>query len=127
MFDSPGNRPLEHGTQIDDFLTVEAREDQILEAIKAYPNVEYRFINTDECIDENGDEDWDKETPLVINAVGDDFKYVFSSEPSYDPYFKRAYPWATHVVVDEKRVTVPISGTKVRQMTKEEAQKWLAK
>ncbi len=125
MFDSPGNHILEHGTKIDSLLSVDSRIRQIKEAIKKYPNVEFRFINTDGCVKEDGTEDWDKETPLVIDIVGNDFKYVFSSEPSYDPYFKRAYPWATHVVVDEKRVHVPISGTKVRTMTMEEAIKWL--
>ena len=74
----------------------------------------------------DGTEDWDKETPLVIDIVGNDFKYVFSSEPSYDEYFKRAYPWATHIIIDEKRIHVPISGTEVRTMTMEEAIKWLA-
>ncbi|MBQ0112102.1 MAG: adenylyltransferase/cytidyltransferase family protein [Bacteroidales bacterium] len=126
LFDSPCNRKLEHGTNIDDLLTVSAREKQIKEAVAHYKNVEYRFINTDECLDKNGDEDWDKETPLVINAIGSNFKYVFSSEPSYGDYFKRAYPWAEHVIVDEKRVIVPISGTKVRSMTRKEAEVWIA-
>lgn len=126
LFDSPESRYLEHGTKIDPILTTAARCEQIKKAIANYPNVEFRFINTDECIKEDGSEDWDKETPLVIDIVGNDFKYVFSSEPSYDEYFKRAYPWATHVIVDEKRIHVPISGTEVRTMTMEEAVKWLA-
>lgn len=126
LFDSLENQHLKHGTQIDNLLTVEARIEQIKKAISKYRNVEFRFINTEDCIKEDGSEDWDKETPLVIDAVGKEFKYVFSSEPSYDPYFKRAYPWATHIVVDEKRIQVPISGTEVRKMTMEEAVKWLA-
>lgn len=126
MFDCPENKELEHGTKIDDFLTIRAREKQIKESIKKFPNVEYRFINTNECLDENGKEDWDKETPLVIKAVGGKFQYVFSSEPSYDEYFKRAYPWAQHIIVDAERIVVPISGTKIRTMTKKQALKWLA-
>ena len=126
LFDSPEQRPLEHGTQIDELLTVSAREKQIKESIKSYSNVEYKYLNTDTCIDENGKEDWDKETPLVLKLIGNNFKYVFSSEPSYDAYFKRAYPWAKHIIIDEKRITVPISGTKIRSMSLEEAQKWIS-
>ena len=126
LFDTPESRYLEHGTKIDSLLTTEARCEQIKKAVSKYPNVELRFINTDECMKSDGTEDWDKETPLVIDIVGNDFKYVFSSEPSYDEYFKRAYPWATHIIIDEKRIHVPISGTEVRTMTMEEAIKWLA-
>ena len=50
---------------------------------------------------------------------------MFSSEPAYDAYFKRAYPWAKHIIIDEKRIHVPISGTEVRTLTLEEAIKWL--
>lgn len=126
LFDSNDNQHLKHGTKIDNLLTLESRIEQIKNAISKYQNVEFKFIDTAQCVKEDGTEDWDKETPLVIEAVGNDFKYVFTSEPSYDPYFKRAYPWATHIVVDEKRIHVPISGTKVRAMNMEEALKWLA-
>ena len=30
--------------------------------------------------------------------------FVYSSEPSYSEYFSRAYPEATHVIVDAKRI-----------------------
>lgn len=125
LFDSPENRSLEHGTKIDTILSLRARTEQMENLVTKYPNVEFRIINTDGCLKDDGTEDWDKETPLVLEAIGDRFKYVFSSEPSYDDYFKRAYPWATHIVVDEKRIHVPISGTEVRLMTMEEAEKWL--
>ena len=126
LFDSPEQRSLEHGTKIDKLLTISARAYQIKEAIKKFPNVEYLYLNTNECADENGNEDWDKETPLVLNLIGNDFNYVFSSEPNYDAYFKRAYPWAKHIIVDEHRIIVPISGTEIREMTLTEAKSWLA-
>ena len=126
LFDSPEQRSLEHETNIDELLTISARAYQIKEAIKKFPNVEYLYLNTNECADENGNEDWDKETPLVLNLIGDDFNYVFSSEPNYDAYFKRAYPWAKHIIVDEHRIIVPISGTEIREMTLNEAKSWLA-
>ena len=126
LFDSPEQRILEFGTKIDEILTIPAREKQIKESIAKFKNVEYLYLNTDECIDENGKEDWDKETPLVINLIGNDFSYVFSSEPSYDAYFRKAYPWAKHIIIDEKRISVPISGTEIREMSFDEAKQWLA-
>ena len=66
---------------------------------------------------------WDAETEYVMKAVGD-FQAVYSSEPGYDAYFKRAYPFARHILVDVPRVHVPISGTKIRGMDTETAGKW---
>ena len=52
--------------------------------------------------------------------------YVYSSEPQYGEYFSRAYPEATHIIVDEKRKTYPISGTMIRAMeVLEDRQKWM--
>ena len=64
------------------------------------------------------------ETPLVINACGK-IDVVFGSEPDYGDYFKRAYPWAKHVIIDTERKTNPISGTMLRNMNEEERKKWI--
>lgn len=130
LFDSPENRHLEHGTDIDEYLTIESRMRQlVLMASKLqlkYPNVKIkvRYINTDCCVKEDGSEDWDKETPLVINEIGGEFDYVYSSEPSYDDYFKRAYPFAKHILVDPPREIYPISATKIRLGGEETFDKW---
>lgn len=120
LFDSPDNRELEHGTTIDNYLTIAYRMEQLnrmKETLsKTYPtvNIVIHYINTDECVYEDGSEDWDKETPLVMKAIGRQFDYVYSSEESYDAYFKRAYPFAEHILVDPPRETYPISATKIR-------------
>ena len=67
----------------------------------------------------DGSEDWDAETPLVIEKIGK-FDAVYSSEESYGEYFSRASPWAKHVLVDPPRIVYPISGTKIRNMKDEE-------
>ena len=72
----------------------------------------------------DGTDTWDAETPYVMRTVGD-FQAVYSSEPSYDAYFRRAYPFAVHRLVDPPRVQVPISGTKLRAMTENDAEPWL--
>ncbi|MBP5280085.1 MAG: adenylyltransferase/cytidyltransferase family protein [Erysipelotrichaceae bacterium] len=74
----------------------------------------------------DGKEDWDGETPLVRALLGDQLDAVYSSEPSYDAYFKRAYPEAEHRLVDVPRIHYPISGTKIREMTDEkEREVWM--
>jgi len=81
-------------------------------------------IDVTNCKTPDGREDWDAETPLVLTSCGK-LNVVFSSEPSYDDYFKRAYPEATHILIDPPRYVVPISGTACRNMTEKEAKGWM--
>lgn len=67
----------------------------------------------------DGSEDWDAETPLVREIVGNQLDAVYSSEESYSEYFRRAYPEAVHRLVDARRIRYPISGTQLREMTDE--------
>ena len=100
---------------------------RIKEECQRYPNV--RFVMLDcsvmhEKALRDGTDTWDAETEYVMKAVGD-FQAAYSSEPGYDAYFKRAYPFARHILVDAPRVHVPISGTKIRGMDTEDAEMWL--
>jgi HTH-type transcriptional repressor of NAD biosynthesis genes len=73
----------------------------------------------------DGTEDWDAETPLVRQFVPK-MDFVYSSEPQYGEYFKRAYPEATHIIVDTERKTYPISSTMIRAMKiREEKELWM--
>ena len=109
----------------DDYLTVESRLERLHEICKNYKNVKISTIDVTQLKLPDGTEDWDAETPLVLAITGK-MDAVYSSEPSYDDYFKRAYPWAKHVLVDPPRITFPISGTKIREMTDEEERKsWM--
>ena len=63
------------------------------------------------------------ETPLVLDVCGH-FDAVFGSEPSYAPYFRRAYPWAVYIQVDPPRIHYPISGTRIRESW-EENRSWM--
>ena len=109
----------------DAILTVAARKAQVQRICALYPNTEFHIIDTSELRLPNGSEDWDAETPLVRNFVPR-MDYVYSSEPSYNDYFKRAYPEATHIIVDAERKTYPISGTLIRAMKEmEEKEKWM--
>ena len=108
------------------YLSVEDRKKHLFNVCKNYDNAIPVLIDVSKCRFENGDEDWDAETPLVRQVVGDRLDAVYSSEISYGDYFSRAYPEATHRIVDYKRIKYPISGTKIRKMkTKKERELWI--
>ena len=98
------------------YLSVEVRKQKVIELTNNYPNAIPIFIDVTNCRLEDGNEDWDAETPLVRDVVGDILDAVYSSEESYGNYFNRAYPEATHRIVDYRRIHYPISGTKIRNM-----------
>lgn len=106
-------------------LHVRSRIEQLKRVCKLYDNVTFEVVDTQDCKLPDGSEDWDAETPLVRQYIPK-MDYVYSSEPSYDAYFKRAYPEATHHIVDAERITYPISATMIRAMeTLTEKQKWM--
>lgn len=106
-------------------ISVYERIKQLTRICAMYPNVEFKVIDVLELKKPDGTEDWDAETPLVRKYVPH-MDYVYSSEPSYDEYFKRAYPEAKHILVDPERIKYPISGTLIRAMkTLEEKKQWM--
>lgn len=107
-----------------DMLSIASRIQQLYRVAGQYDCVIPLVIDVSSCRKEDGSEDWDKETPLVLNTCGK-FDAVFGSEPSYAPYFARAYPWADYVIVDTGRTEVPVSATEIRNMNEEEAKKWI--
>lgn len=107
------------------FLSLDFRKKQIIIAASYFPNVIPKIIDVSECFNPDGSENWDKETPLVLNACRK-FDAVFGSEPDYREYFTRAYPWADYIIVDSAREEVPISATEIRKMNDiKEIKKWL--
>ena len=105
-----------HRTGLEEYLSVIKRTEHMLNICKTYKNAIPILIDVSKCRLDSGEEDWDQETPLVRNIVGNELNAVYSSEPSYEDYFNRAYPEAVHRVVDYKRIHYPISGTKIRNM-----------
>lgn len=88
-----------------------------------YPHARMHMIDVSAMRNPDGSEDWDAETPLVRNILPR-IDAIYSSEPSYDPYFKRAYPEAVHRILDPGRTVIPISGTAIRGMESSEAERW---
>lgn len=110
-----------------DIFSKEARWNQVKKVAEMYDNVQPFLIDISNCITPDGREDWDAETPLVLNTCPTKFTSIFGSEPvMYAPYFERAYPWADYIVVDVDRKEVPISATMIRhELSEEEAKKWI--
>lgn len=110
----------------EEYLTVKDRIKHMKKAIKKYDNVKFATIDCSLLKNEDGSENWDAETPLVLDIVGGRVDAAYSSEPSYGDYFKRAYPNCVHRIVDYKRIKYPISGTKIRNMKSiKEREKWI--
>lgn len=106
------------------WLQPEDRLRRIKNACKKFKNVKVVPIDVTECKFEDGSEDWDKETQLVLDVCGP-LDAVFGSEPEYGDYFKRAYPNAVYELIDVERKAVPISGTMIREMNEEDRKKWI--
>ncbi len=106
-------------------LEVSSRIAQLERVCSLYHNVEFHIIDDGELYREDGTTDWDLETPLVRHYLPK-IDYVYSSEPSYGEYFRRAYPEAEHILVDVERKIYPISSTMIRAMELlKDKQKWM--
>ena len=97
-----------------DYLKVGDRKAKVIEVASWFDNVVPIFIDVSACRKEDGTEDWDAETPLVLMAAGQ-LDAVYGSEPSYAHYFKRAYPGAVYRCLDPERKEFNISATKIRE------------
>ena len=114
-------------TRDDAFLKPEAREKHIREICsERFDNVKLVVADVSTCIKEDGSDDWDAETPIMTEACeGNILDAVYGSEPSYEKYFKKAYPTAEYILVDVDRKEVPISATKIRSMSEKEREDWI--
>lgn len=77
----------------------------------------------------NGVENWYAEAGYMKGLIEPEhFDAVYSSEPSYDQFFKSCYPEAEHVLVDPKKEVNRISSSILRTLddTDEELMRWIA-
>ena len=116
------------GEMPEDWLSVEARKAQLKRVCEKYSSIAKVIPAAIDCgklRKEVGNDTWDAETPLVRALVGDRLDAVYGSEEAYGKYFKRAYPEAVYRLVDVNRELIPISGTLVRKMKREDREKWM--
>ena len=118
-------RVLKETGGTDKTLDVNYRTEQVKRVCNLYDNVDFVVVDVLSLKNPDGTEDWDAETPLVRKYVPK-MDFVYSSEPRYDEYFSRAFPEATHVIVDAERKTYPISSTMIRAMRLlEDKEQWM--
>ncbi|MBR1374788.1 MAG: adenylyltransferase/cytidyltransferase family protein [Cardiobacteriaceae bacterium] len=109
----------------DYFLSQEYRCSAIKNACNKFQNVFVCSLDIGKLRDDQGEEDWQAEVPLIIEITGK-FDVIYSSEISYDNFFRENYPWAEHRIIDAERKNIPISATKIRQMKNDkEKQQWI--
>ena len=107
------------------WLAAEERIKQVNSACRKFPNLRFTTLYCDVIYEnEELETNWDKETNFVRSVVGSTFDVIYSSEPSYSDYFKKAYPFAKHILIDPKRAEVPISATMIREGGEQMYKKW---
>ena len=122
--------PLVGDPNVQKMLLPAYRRRQVRACCESFPDGRVRFAALDakkahQAGALSGKSSWDSETEHVLRLSGG-FEAVYSSEPSYAPYFQRAYPFAVHRLVDVPRIHVPISGTRLREMAFLQARIWTA-
>lgn len=96
----------------DGFESVEPtrRAAWIGEAVSGLDHVEVLTVE-----DFDTEYDWDAGAEAIKRAIGHNIDTIFSSEPDYDPVFKRNYPGARHIVMDSERLKISVSASDIRR------------
>ncbi|MBH0332448.1 nicotinate-nucleotide adenylyltransferase [Brevibacillus brevis] len=80
--------------------------------VKDMENV--HVLAVEDLADSDDSYDWEAGAADIKRKIGKKIDLVFSSESAYDPIFRRLYPEAAHIILDESRSQVPISATQIR-------------
>jgi HTH-type transcriptional repressor of NAD biosynthesis genes len=94
------------------YMPAEIRLSWIGECLNNLENIKIIHIEDDQW---ENNYDWEQGARMIKEAIGKPIDYVFSSEHDYDNLFQKFYPKSKHIVIDEKRNTVPISATEMRK------------
>lgn len=65
------------------------------------------------------DYNWEEGAEQIKDKIPETITHVFSSEESYDEIYKKNYPGAEHIIIDNNRELVPVSATKIRNNIQE--------
>lgn len=94
------------------YIPADVRMAWLGEALGNLENVKIVHVEDDQW---DSNYDWAQGAEAIKKAIGKPIDFVFSSEKSYNENFKKYYPDARHVVVDDERKTVTISATELRR------------
>lgn len=94
------------------YIPAEVRLSWLGEAFSSLENIKIIHIEDDHW---DSDYDWEEGANMIKKTIRQPIDYVFSSETSYDNYFKKYYPCSKHIIVDDKRKTITVSATEMRK------------
>lgn len=94
------------------YIPAEVRLSWLGHAFNNLDNIKIVHVEDDQW---DANYNWEEGANMIKKAIGKPIDFVFSSENNYDEYFKKFYPDAKHVVIDEGRETVPVSATELRK------------
>ncbi|MGV8141700.1 MAG: multifunctional transcriptional regulator/nicotinamide-nucleotide adenylyltransferase/ribosylnicotinamide kinase NadR [Candidatus Woesearchaeota archaeon] len=94
------------------YIPADKRLSWLGQSLNNIDNVKILHVEDDQWDDNY---DWEQGAEMIKRAIGRPIDYVFSSETSYTEQFKKYYPDSRHLIVDDKRKTVTISATELRQ------------
>lgn len=94
------------------YMSKDVRLSWLGKSFNDYENIKIVDVEDNQGVD---DYDWDAGSNLIKKAIGKSIDYVFSSEPSYEEFFKKHYPSAKHIIVDSAREKYNVSGTDLRK------------
>jgi len=94
------------------YVSAEKRLFWLGESLNDLDNIEIVHVEDDQGEE---DYDWEAGAEMIKKSIGKPIDFVFSSENGYDDIFKKCYPDAKHVVIDDSRSNVNISATKLRK------------
>ena len=114
-----------HKSMKDRYLSLDSRIRQLYRVAGNFDNVVPVVLDISSTVNDDGTEDWDAQTPMVVEAMGRVPDAVYGSEPSYAAYFERAYPGVTYRILDPERKEIHISATDLRSMPWEKRKNWM--
>jgi HTH-type transcriptional regulator, transcriptional repressor of NAD biosynthesis genes len=94
------------------YMSAEKRLSWIGKSLNDLDNIKIIHIEDDQW---DHDYNWEDGARMINEAIGQPIDKVFSSEPEYSKYFSKFYPGSEHVIVDDKRKTITISATELRE------------
>jgi len=94
------------------FMPADVRMSWLGASVSNISNIEIINIIDDQW---DADYDWEDGARKIRLAIPEKLTHVFSSESEYNSKFKKYYPEAQHIVLDESRLMVSISATDLRK------------
>jgi len=94
------------------YVPANIRREWIQMLVRDMPNVE--VFDFDDEDDETYDS-WHEGATKIRQIIGKPIDYVFGSEPSYADIFRKLYPEAEYVRIDDGRKFFPMSSTRIRE------------